>query len=945
MKKTLFLFMTALLLSTAANAQFKVNTQRFAPIGDQPEATVNPATFANSASDFLLNATVEDAPAMEIAEDVDAVTDGRRKAYVDPASGVFYQVPKGSLYVSAYNNYAYVALPAFLTHTFINKVSPASSATWLSGGSNAKITSVTTDNNLLRSYAKPASANSAWYAPKITNGTDTFRLGGLKAISDTKSYVVGTLQPRLMSTINIINSNSSGFANMTFFGTHTSTVSSTDPSVAYGQTLIQHMVQPVKPLYVDNIQYNFNCFGDSTDTGPFATDDTYVMFYIYKLKTENSLSGATVFYSTRVNKNNITDLNVTGTASTKGTMKVPVNKVIDFPYAIVISGFHKEGVNFGLYMSQVGAGADYYPRGGVYPTQMQRVKEDGTGTGYNYVQYNATSGNQYNAVIYIVGMYDVATIDSDSREIELDPKGGYDFLYAKTLKEWTDSVTNQPNYSVDGLDDWLTVPAVLDTYYKSLSYNLPVVQAGPNLTGAVRTDTVCIVSPLGAKSENVVVTQQPIPDLYILGQVDGKDWAPNDGVKIDFDVESGTYKKQIEVSDNLEGFGWFSFTTKLSDNADDWNAIKPYRIGAVSEGDFVVTDEQLDKELSLVYAEEPNAFKTPAGKYDIEVNLDSMKVILSKVPEPAPDVYILGEVNGKVWAANDGVKMTLGENGLYTATITTAGENEGFSYFSFTKQLADSAADWDAIAAARFGAVSEGDFVVTSELIGQKISLENGGDALKIPAGEFNLTLNLDSMFLIVEGEIVEPQPEPEDVYILGDVNGNAWGANIGEQMAYVDSTAVYVKDIEVANAYEGKGYFSFTTKLAEGNEGADWNAIAPFRFGAVSEGNFVFQNEQFGQEISLTYDNGQAIEIAAGRYSIVVDKANMKLIINKNVLLGDANGDGEVNSLDVTAIIGYILGNPIDNFVFVNANVNNDEDVNASDVTAVIGIILNSGN
>ena len=110
------------------------------------------------------------------------------------------------------------------------------------------------------------------------------------------------------------------------------------------------------------------------------------------------------------------------------------------------------------------------------------------------------------------------------------------------------------------------------------------------------------------------------------------------------------------------------------------------------------------------------------------------------------------------------------ENYLFTATITTAGENvpegeeTGYSYFSFTKQLADSAADWDAIAPYRFGAVSDGDFWVTDSILGTEISLQNGGQAFRVPAGEWNLTLNVDEMTLVIE---------KAESFIRGDVNGD----------------------------------------------------------------------------------------------------------------------------------------------------------------------------
>ena len=173
-----------------------------------------------------------------------------------------------------------------------------------------------------------------------------------------------------------------------------------------------------------------------------------------------------------------------------------------------------------------------------------------------------------------------------------------------------------------------------------------------------------------------------------------------------------------------------------------------------------------------------------AGIYTIEITYDpeaadSLKItcVITKTGEIEPqhytgDVYILGDVNDNGgWFTNKGVKMTRDdENYLYTATITTTGEayvdpetNIGYSYFSFTKQLVDSAADWEGIAPYRFGAVSDGDFWVTDETLGIDIALVNNGATFKIPAGEWNLTLSVDNMTLQIE--------KAESDFIRGDVD------------------------------------------------------------------------------------------------------------------------------------------------------------------------------
>ena len=58
-------------------------------------------------------------------------------------------------------------------------------------------------------------------------------------------------------------------------------------------------------------------------------------------------------------------------------------------------------------------------------------------------------------------------------------------------------------------------------------------------------------------------------------------------------------------------------------------------------------------------------------------------------------------------------------------------------------------------------------------------------------------------------------------------------------------------------------------------------------------------------------------------------------------ILIGDVNGDGEVNISDVTTLIDYLLGHESNNFDREAADVNNNGEINISDVTALIDLLL----
>lgn len=58
-------------------------------------------------------------------------------------------------------------------------------------------------------------------------------------------------------------------------------------------------------------------------------------------------------------------------------------------------------------------------------------------------------------------------------------------------------------------------------------------------------------------------------------------------------------------------------------------------------------------------------------------------------------------------------------------------------------------------------------------------------------------------------------------------------------------------------------------------------------------------------------------------------------------LVLGDVNGDGAVNVLDVTTLVSYVLNEPLETFVEAAADVNGDGNINTLDVTALVSCIL----
>ena len=329
-------------------------------------------------------------------------------------------------------------------------------------------------------------------------------------------------------------------------------------------------------------------------------------------------------------------------------------------------------------------------------------------------------------------------------------------------------------------------------------------------------DFVITFNPAAEAGQEITFTatkqggEEPVEMVYtVVGPqaVFGSDWNETDETNdMVLNEETGLYtwtKEGVELS---AGFGF-----KVVGN-HDWSNEWPQGYG----NNWNVNIEQ-------------------AGIYTLVITFNAetseINCVATKTGDVEPvhydgDVYILGEVNDNGgWFPNVGVKMTRdAENNLYTATITTAGENipegeeVGYSYFSFTKKLAENDSEnggWDEInnGSDRFGAVTDGNpFLVTEELLGQNLSLAYAADpyAFKIPAGNWNLTLSVDNKTLVITK--VEA--------IRGDVNND-------KNVTIADVTALI--DYLLSGSSEGVNTDAANCNLDEGITIADVTSLIDY--------------------------------------------------------------------------------------------------------------------
>ena len=95
-------------------------------------------------------------------------------------------------------------------------------------------------------------------------------------------------------------------------------------------------------------------------------------------------------------------------------------------------------------------------------------------------------------------------------------------------------------------------------------------------------------------------------------------------------------------------------------------------------------------------------------------------------------------------------------------------------------------------------------------------------------------------------------------------------------------------------------------------------------------------------EEPVTTYADGNLV-IKTSKKTITYPLENVRkftYFLPNNRHLGDANGDGKINSDDVLELSNKILGKPSDKFVEANADVNGDGKVDAIDIVLIISSI-----
>ena len=282
------------------------------------------------------------------------------------------------------------------------------------------------------------------------------------------------------------------------------------------------------------------------------------------------------------------------------------------------------------------------------------------------------------------------------------------------------------------------------------------------------------------------------------------------------------------------------------------------------------------------------------------------------------ELYILGEVNGNDWNSNVGFKMDTEDGNIFTAEVTTAGENPdendgiGYSFFSFATKLSENSDEWSSIAGYRIGALEES-FLLGEDLVGVELGLGNFGStySFKIPAGTWDITVNLDNKTMVFNK--VEPI-EPE-------------GYKIEKVWEIADLTSFMATgDVRQGFGMNGKVYI---------NNKADQNILV------ISENGLTNTTYPGGANCGMTRDEAGNIVVSNAAFPGAWTEATIKVINPETNEVKEYTVPEECGLLGRCDFIGFAKGNLMEDgaLYLTGGNTNNANGDPFTDGVAILTI------
>jgi hypothetical protein len=99
-----------------------------------------------------------------------------------------------------------------------------------------------------------------------------------------------------------------------------------------------------------------------------------------------------------------------------------------------------------------------------------------------------------------------------------------------------------------------------------------------------------------------------------------------------------------------------------------------------------------------------------------------------------------------------------------------------------------------------------------------------------------------------------------------------------------------------------------------------------------------VFQGENQRNDLRFNYNKGNPIFSC---YGSTTTMTQVKIYRKSDILLGDANGDGEVNVVDAMLVVNYVITTGNATLIEKNADVNGNGNIDIVDVMGIVNIAL----
>lgn len=145
----------------------------------------------------------------------------------------------------------------------------------------------------------------------------------------------------------------------------------------------------------------------------------------------------------------------------------------------------------------------------------------------------------------------------------------------------------------------------------------------------------------------------------------------------------------------------------------------------------------------------------------------------------------------------------------------------------------------------------------SGEEFGQFAMPRENGDVTVAAASKYNFKIEADV---------------PENLYLIGMVNGLNWDPTQGELMTNEGDGVFTTQIIDAAVG----ATFGFSSVLAENNDGGGWDYVNANRYGAVADNTPVVIGEE-----NAIYQNAFAFNLPkSGTYNLTVDLVNMNMFV-----------------------------------------------------------------